>query len=62
MRVPRDDSDTAEVKDRIEDRVGEALVLCVTVGEEDAVVQLDADLQLEEVGLVDDVKSIELLK
>jgi hypothetical protein len=62
VRVPRDDSDAAEVRERIEDKVRDPLVLCVTVGEEDAVVQLDADLQPEEVGLVDDVKSIELLK
>ena len=50
------------MRDRIEDKVRDPLVHCVTVGEEDAVVQLDADLQPEEVGLDDDVKSIELLK
>jgi hypothetical protein len=62
VRVPRDDTVTAVVIVRIVDRVIEALVIGVAVGEEDAVVLLDADLQPDAVGLGDDVKSIELLK
>ena len=60
--VPRDDPDEVEVTVRIEDRVRDALVHCVTVDEEDAVIQLDADLHPDAVGLGDDVKPIELLK